>query len=104
MGCYVIHLCCGGSGVCSTLRSCSGRVDGFCGTAMLNMDTNCFIAAICFYPRCGMGLDGNGLWSASVRSAVACVTTSSGERLGNLFCTGKSSIVSEMHYDDVLGM
>ena len=51
-----------------------------------------------------MGLDGAGFWRAYVRSDAACVTASSGESLGNLFCTGKISVVSETRSDAVLGM
>ena len=40
-----------------------------------------------------MGLDGYGFWRDSVISTDACVTTSSGERIGNFFCIGKSSVM-----------
>ena len=40
-----------------------------------------------------MGLDRDGLISASVRSANECVTESTGDRLGNLFWTGKSYVL-----------
>ena len=39
-----------------------------------------------------------------MRSTAACVTASDGERLGDFFFTGKSFVVSETHFDDVLGM
>ena len=104
MGCCVIPLCCVGSDVCFTLRSLAGGVDGSCGTDMLNMDANLFSVAACFSPRRGMGLDGSALWRASVRSAAACVTESSGGRLGDFFCNGKIYVVLETRYNYVLGM
>ena len=70
---------------------------------MLNMAANCFSAAV-FSPSLWAGMDGAGFWSASVRSAAACVIASTGERLGNFFCTRKISVVSEMCYDSVLDM
>ena len=51
-----------------------------------------------------MGLDGDGLWRVSVRSDFAHVTASAGDRLGSVFCTGKSYLVPENCSDDVLGM
>ena len=81
-----------------------GGGDGYCGTSMSNMDANFFSAAVCFSPSCGMRLDGVGFWRTSVGSDVVCVTKSSRERLGNFFCTGKSSIMSETRSDAVLGM
>ena len=55
--------------------------DGYFGMAMLNMATSCFSDDVCFYPSCSMGLDGYGLWRASVSSAAVCVTSSAGEIL-----------------------
>ena len=63
---------------------------------MLKLDFNCYSAAVSFSPKCSMGLDGSGFWSASVRSAAACFTSSSGNNIGYLFCTGNSHVVSEM--------
>ena len=97
VGCCVLPLIYGGSGVCYTLGSCSGGVGGSCSTAMLNMAANCFSDTLCFYQSYRMGMDRAGLWRASVRSAAACVTASAGDRLGNLLCTGNSSIVLETH-------
>ena len=37
-----------------------------------------------------MGLDGVGLCSASMRSAAALVTASSGNKLGKFFCAGNN--------------
>ena len=93
-----------GSGVCSTLRSFAGGVDGSCGTAMLNMAANFFSVAVCFYPRLGMGLDGSGFWRASVRYAAACVMASDGDRIGNFFCNGKIFVVLETRSNYFLGM
>ena len=42
VGCCVIPIRCSGSGIFSALVSLSGGVDCYCGTAMLNMDANCF--------------------------------------------------------------
>ena len=39
-----------------------------------------------------------------MRSSAACVAAAAGERLEDFFCTGKSSIMSETCYNDVLGM
>ena len=41
---------------------------------------------------------------ASVISTTVCVTDSYGGSLVSFFCAGKSSVVSETRYDDVLGM
>ena len=104
VGCCVLPLCCGGSGACYTLGSCSGGVDGSCGTAMLNMSVNCFSDDVCFSPRCRMVLVVEGFWSASMSYTTVCVTTSAGDRIGIFLCTDKSSIDSEARSDDVLGM
>ena len=100
-GCHVLG--CGGCGV-YTLWSCAGGGDGAWGTAMLKMAASCLIDVVCFYPRCGMGLDGVDLCSASVRSEAALVTESSGNRLGKFFWTGNSSVVLDTSSDAVLGM
>ena len=71
---------------------------------MLKVADSLFSVAVCFSPICGMGLDGDGFWRASVRSAYAHVTASAGDRLGNVFLTGKSYVVPENCSDDVLGM
>ena len=47
-----------------------------------------------------MGLDRDGLLSASVRSANECVTESTGDRLGNLFWTGKSYVLYGISSED----
>ena len=52
------------------------------------MEDICFSAAFCFSPSCGMGLDGDGFWRASVGSAAACVTVFSGEKLGIYYALG----------------
>ena len=52
---------------------------------MLKVAANLFSVAVCFSPSYGMGMDGDGFWRASVRSDYAHVTTSAGDRLGNLF-------------------
>ena len=103
MGCCVIPLKCGGSGVCCTLGSCAGGVNDYCGTAMLKMSANCFSAYV-FYPRLWMDLYGAGFWSASAISTDACVTKYAWDRLGNLFYTGKSSVMFDTRSDYVLGM
>ena len=51
-----------------------------------------------------IGLDGSGLWSASVMSADVCVTASTGYRLSNFFCNENISVVSETRSDYVLGI
>ena len=71
---------------------------------MLKMTNNCFSDAVCFYPSCDMGLDGDGLWRSSVSSDASCVTSFIGERLGNLLRTGKRCVVLETSFDAVLGM
>ena len=71
---------------------------------MLKVADSLFSVAVCFSPICGMGLDGDGFWRASVRSAYAHVTASAGDRLGNVFLTGKSYVVPENRSDDVLSM
>ena len=71
---------------------------------MLNMDTSYFSDSVIFSPSRGVGMDEAGLWRASVMTDAACVPVSSGGIIGNLFCSGKSSIVSETRYDTVLGM
>ena len=71
---------------------------------MLKVSANLFSVAVCFSPSCGMGLDGDGFWGDSVRSAYVHVTASAGDRLGNVFCTGKSYVVPENSSDDVLSM
>ena len=78
--------------------------DGSFGMAMLKMAASCFSAAVCFYPSYGMGMDGAGFWRDSVRSADTLVTASDGERLGNFFWNGKSSVVLENRYNTVLGI
>ena len=52
------------------------------------MEDICFSAAFCFSTSCGMGLDGDGFWRASMGSAVACVTVFSGENLGIDYALG----------------
>ena len=49
-------------------------------------------------------MDGAGFWRDSVRSADTLVTASDGERLGNFFWNGKSSVVLENRYNTVLGI
>ena len=104
LGCCDLTLLYGGSGICSTIGSYAGGVDGYYGTAILKMDANCYSADAFLHPRCGMGMDGDGFWSASMRSSAACVTTSARQRLGNFFCAGKSSVVYETQSDAVLGI
>ena len=60
---------------------------------MLKLFDDFFSAAVCISPIFGMGLDGAGFCRASVESDAACVTASTGDRIGNFFCTGKSSAV-----------
>ena len=103
-GCYDISIQYGGSGLCYTIISWEVGGEGSCGMAMLKMASIWFSAAVCFYPSCGMGLDGDGFLSVSVRSYAACVTASAGKRLGNFFWTGKSSVMLENRSGDILGM
>ena len=49
-------------------------------------------------------MDGAGFWRASIRSDIACVPTSDGESIGNYFCTGKRSVISETRCYALLGM
>ena len=51
-----------------------------------------------------MGLYGVGFCSASVISAAALVTASAGNRLGEFFWTGNSSVVLDTRYNAVLGI
>ena len=51
-----------------------------------------------------MGVDGVGFCSASVRSAAALSTASAGDRLGQFFWAGNSSVVLDTRSDAVLGM
>ena len=69
---------------------------------MLKMAANCFSAAVCFSKSYRMGMDGDGFWRDSVSYSDVCITASYEDRLGNLFCTGKSFIMSETYYNDVL--
>ena len=71
---------------------------------MLNMAANLHDDVVCFYPKCGIGLAGSGLWSTSVRSATTCINLSDGDSLRSCFCYGKSYIVSEAHSEAVLGI
>ena len=87
----------------SILISFTGGGDDYCGMAMLKAASNSFSAAV-FSPRCGVGMDGAGFWSASLRSAAVCVTAYAGDRLGNFFCPCNSSGVSETRSCAVLGM
>ena len=100
-GCCVLG--CGGSGI-YTLGSCAGGGSGAWDTAVLKMAASCLRAVICFSPRRGMGLDGVGFCSESVRSAAALVTASAGDRLGKFFWNGNSSFVPDTRSDAVLGM
>ena len=70
---------------------------------MFNMAANFFSDAV-FSPSYRMEIDEDGFWRASVRSAAECVTTSSGDIIGDLFCIGNISILSETRYGSVLGM
>ena len=97
-GCCVIPLLYVVSGVCYTLGRCAVEGDGSCDMDMFNMADSCLSTS------CGVGLDGAGLWRDFVSSTSVCVTASDGERLGNFFCTGNSSIVSDTCYDAVLGI
>ena len=103
-GCCVLPLHCGGSGVCYTIISWSGGVDGYCGTSMLNMANNWFSSAVCFSTSCRVRLDGDGFYRASVRSAAACVTAYDGYMRGYFFCAGNISIMLETRSRTVLGM
>ena len=71
---------------------------------MLNMSASCMISVVCFYTRCGMGLDGVKLCRAFVRSAAAIFTASAGDRLGKFFWIRNSSVVLDIRSDAVLGM
>ena len=51
-----------------------------------------------------MGLDGVGLCITPVRSVAGLVTAYAGDRLGNFFWNGNSSVVSDTRSDAVLGM
>ena len=68
------------------------------------MADNCISAAVCFSPRCRIGLEGSGFWITSMSSAAACVTASSGVRLGSLFYAGEISVVSGACSEAVLGV
>ena len=100
-GCCVLG--CGGFGV-STLRSCAGGGVGAWGTAVLKMAAIFLRAVVCFYPICGIELDVVGFCSVSVRSAAAIVTAYAGDRLGEFFWNGNSSVVSDTRSGAVLGM
>ena len=100
-GCCVLFY--GGSGV-STPINFAGGGDGAWSTAVLKMAASFLRAVICLSPRCGMGLDGVGFCSVSVRSAAMLVAAFSGERLGKFFCTGNISVVWDTCSDDFLGM
>ena len=100
-GCFVLG--CGGFGV-STLGSCARGDAGAWGAAMLNMAARLLSAIVCFYPRCGMGLDGVGCCIAPVRSAAALVTASAVDRLGKFFWAGNSSVVLDTRSEAVFGM
>ena len=100
-GCCVLG--CGGFGVYTIVR-CAGGCAGAWGTAVLKMATSFFSDIVCFSPRCGMGLDGVGCCSAYVMSAATIVTTSSGNRLGELFWAGNRLVVSDTRSDTVLGI
>ena len=76
VGCCVLPLRCGVSGVFFTLGSYAGGVGSSCGMSVLKMFNGCFSDAV-FYPSCGMGLGGAGFCRSSVRSHAACVTSSS---------------------------
>ena len=71
---------------------------------MLKMAVNCFSAAFCFSKSYRMGMDGDGFWRDSVSYSDVCVTASSEDRLGNFFCTGNSSVVSETCSDAILSI
>ena len=101
VGCRVIV--CGGCGV-SIIKSCVGGGAVAWGTAVLKMYAICLRAVVQFSPRCGMGMDGVGFCSASVRSADALVTASAGDRLGKFFWTENSSVVLDTRSNTVLGM
>ena len=101
VGCCVLLRGCCGYGV-STLESCAGGGAGAWGTDVLKMFASCFRAGVCFSLRCRMGMDGVGFCRATGRSANTLVTTSVGERLGEFFWTGKSSVVSDTCSDAVL--
>ena len=88
----------------STLESCAEVGAGVWGTAVLKMVAGCLSSIFCFFPRCKMGLDGVRCCSASVRSAAALVTVSTGDRLGKLFWDENRSVVSDTHSNDILGM
>ena len=49
-------------------------------------------------------MDGAEYWRSFVSSSATCVTSSSGDRLGNLFCSGKSSVMLETRSNSFLGM
>ena len=100
-GCCVLG--CGGFGV-FTFVSFVGGGAGSWDTDVLKMAASCLSAVVCFYPRCGMGMDGVGFCSASVGSEAALVTASAGDRLGKLFWAGNSSVVLDTRSDDVFGM
>ena len=100
-GCCILG--CGGSGV-STLGSCAIGGAGYWGTGVLKMAASCLRAVVCFYPRCGLGLDGVGFYRVSFSSVAVLVTASDGDRLGNLFWNRNSSVVSDTRSDAVLGM
>ena len=81
-----------------------GGSDGFCGTVMLKMPSSCFSSAVSSSPSYRMGLDGARFCRDSVRSSATFVTTSAGERIGNYFCNGSISVLSETRSYDVLSI
>ena len=100
-GCRVLIF--GGFGV-STLGSCAGGGAGAWDTAVLKMSNSCVRSVFCLSTMCGMGVNGIGVFRASVRSAAVLVAAYAGDRLGNLFWTRNISVVSDTRSDAVLGM
>ena len=96
------------SGVSSGVSTLKYGMGGFCcgGTkfgggcsyglvAMLKISARCFRDAVCLLPSVVRGLVGVGVIEACVRSADACVTTSSDGILENGRVDGKNYMVSE---------
>ena len=62
---------------------------------MLKIPARCFRDAVCLLPSVVRGLVGVGVIEACVRSADACVTTTSDDILENGRVNGKNYVVSE---------
>ena len=104
VGCWVCTDLGSGKGVCYTPVIGNSGVCVKYDSATLNMDSRWRRAAVCLYPRCGIGLVGVIFCWASVRSAAVFITALAGERFGSYALTGKNPVMSDKRSDAVLGM